>query len=126
MSPLLSGSRGCTPGFGIAAIQAAGTGRFVETENEKTTTVRLRFAPSVATYISERTWHPRQQLKHRRDGSIEMSLPVKTFAGITSWILGFGDDVEVLAPKSLRNSIVSCLVQTASQYGAGCCPDCGG
>ena len=100
----------------IPKLLTARTGRFVETENEKTWTLRLRFAPAVATYISERTWHPQQQLKRRRDGSIDLAFPVNTFIGIISWILGFGEDVEVLGPKSLRECVADRVFQAASLY----------
>ena len=41
-----------------------------------TVKVRMRFAPQVASFVKERTWHESQQLKDRPDGSVVMTMTV--------------------------------------------------
>ena len=48
---------------------------------EKPWKVRLLFAREVATYIRERVWHPRQELRQRRDGALELRLLRMTHTG---------------------------------------------
>jgi len=48
---------------------------------EKPWEVRLLFAREVATYIRERLWHARQELRQRRDGALELRLLRMTHTG---------------------------------------------
>ena len=63
--------------------------------------VKLRFSKNVARYIREREWHPTQELKERRNGSLEMTLLVRGLDEIKRWVLSWGKDVEVMNPKAL-------------------------
>jgi len=67
--------------------------------------VRLRFYPPAAARVTESTWHPSQRLRPLPDGSLEMSVTVAGTVEITSWILGWGETVEVLEPPELRGRI---------------------
>jgi proteasome accessory factor B len=64
--------------------------------------VRLRFAPKVAQNVSEVRWHCTQKTTWNDDGSVTMEFRVDGLGEISWWILGYGDQVEVLAPTALR------------------------
>lgn len=68
-------------------------------------TVVARFAPSVAPYVRERLWHPSQKLRELPDRSLEVTLGVADTIEVRRWLLGFGAEVEVLAPASLREAL---------------------
>lgn len=67
--------------------------------------VTLRFSRQVARDIAERQWHPSQTLAPLLTGELEMTLRVALRPEFRRWILGYGKDVEVLEPKSLRDDI---------------------
>jgi len=67
--------------------------------------VTLRFSRQVARYVAERLWHPSQTLSPLLTGELEMTLRVPVCPDLRRWILGYGKDVEVLGPKSLRDDI---------------------
>ena len=72
---------------------------------EKPERIRLLFSAHVATYIRERMWHPRQILRNRRDGSLEMRIETSGHKELVRWVLSWVPDVEVLAPRSLRERV---------------------
>ena len=63
------------------------------------------FSAHVATYIRERMWHPSQILRNRRDGSLEMRIETSGHKELVRWVLSWVPDVEVLAPRSLRERV---------------------
>jgi predicted DNA-binding transcriptional regulator YafY len=67
--------------------------------------VRLRFAPDVAEDVAEVQWHRTQTVIYNDDGSATIEFCVDGLSEITWWILSFGDNVQVLAPKILRRKI---------------------
>jgi predicted DNA-binding transcriptional regulator YafY len=67
--------------------------------------VRLKFAPKVASNVAEVQWHKSQKVAREPDGSATIEFRVDGLNEITWWILGYGDQVEVLAPASLRKNI---------------------
>jgi len=68
-------------------------------------TVRLRFSPAVAAEIAERRWHASQQLDPLVGGGLVMTLEIAEPEEIVRWLLGFGPDVQVLAPASLADAV---------------------
>lgn len=67
--------------------------------------VRLRFAPMVANNVAEVQWHSSQKVTRHTNGSAVIDFRVDGLGEITWWILGYGDQVEVLAPAALRTRI---------------------
>jgi predicted DNA-binding transcriptional regulator YafY len=67
--------------------------------------VALRFSRAVARYVAERQWHPSQAVSLLLTGELEMALKVPLSPELRRWVLGYGKDVEVLEPKSLREDI---------------------
>jgi len=67
--------------------------------------IKLKFTPRVARNVSEVQWHKSQKTKFEEDGSLVAEFRVDGIGEITWWILGYGDQVQVLAPKALRQRI---------------------
>ena len=91
--------------FNMGKLLADRFGRFIQSEKYTPICVRLLFTPELAAYISEKTWHPRQTIKARRNGRVELCLPVPSIRDVIPWILSFGSKVKVLSPKSLAEAI---------------------
>ncbi|MHC4528728.1 MAG: WYL domain-containing protein, partial [Planctomycetota bacterium] len=68
--------------------------------------VKLRFLPMVAENVAEVQWHSTQQLTRHSDGSASVEFRVDGLREITWWILGYGDQVQVLAPRALRQKVI--------------------
>ena len=67
--------------------------------------IKLRFLPKVAETITEVEWHSTQKVTYNSDGSAIVEFRVDGLGEIFWWILGYGDQVEVLAPKELRQRV---------------------
>ncbi len=67
--------------------------------------VRLRFSPAVARSVEEVRWHTSQATKRLDDGRLFFQARVDGLSEITSWILSYGDQVEVLSPRTLRDRV---------------------
>ncbi len=68
--------------------------------------IKLRFLPKVANNITEVEWHSTQKVTRDSDGSAIVEFRVDGLGEIFWWILGYGDQVEVLAPKALRQRVL--------------------
>jgi proteasome accessory factor B len=67
--------------------------------------VKLWFLPKVAENVTEVQWHSTQKVTRNPDGSATVEFRVDGLGEITWWILGYGDQVQVLATKALRTRI---------------------
>ncbi len=82
--------------------------------------VVLRFRPAVAARVAEARWHRSQVTETQDDGSLIWRATVAGPLEIGIWILGWGEDVEVLAPPGLRARVAAQLERAAALYrGAG-------
>jgi predicted DNA-binding transcriptional regulator YafY len=79
--------------------------------------VVLRFAPEVARRVRETVWHRSAQLTDLGDGGIEMRLVVASEMEMRSWVLGWGANVEVLGPASLRGHVAETMRRGVGIYG---------
>jgi proteasome accessory factor B len=68
--------------------------------------VKLNFSPQVAEDVAEIQWHSTQTVTWRDDGSAIIGFRVDGLNEIKWWILSYGDQVQVLAPKILQRKIV--------------------
>ncbi len=68
--------------------------------------VKLKFSPLVAHNVSEVQWHSTQQAQWNEDGSVTLSFRVDGLGEITWWVLGYGDQVQILAPAALRKRVL--------------------
>lgn len=77
----------------------------------------IRFKPTVARKVAEFRWHKTQSLIFEADGSLLFRATVSGFHEIVWWILGFGDQAEVVLPESLRLLIWQRARNMVAQYG---------
>ncbi len=68
--------------------------------------IKLRFLPRVANNVAEVQWHSTQKVTRNGDGSAIVEFRIDGLGEITWWILGYGDQVQVLAPKILRDGVI--------------------
>ncbi len=67
--------------------------------------VRAVFSAAAAPHIRGRLWHPSQELRELPGGRLELRLRVADTLEVRRWLLGFGAEVEVLEPPTLREAI---------------------
>ena len=84
-------------------VLAAGYGIF---SGKKVQWATLKFTPERARYVALEEWHSKQRARWEKDGAYVLDLPYSSEGELVMDILRFGPDVEVLAPTSLRNSIL--------------------
>jgi predicted DNA-binding transcriptional regulator YafY len=78
--------------------------------------VVLRFSPRVAARVADTTWHESQEVQHLAGGAVELRLLIAEPTEIRPWILGWGQECEVVAPPQLRASILAELEEAGSAY----------
>lgn len=80
-------------------------------------TVRLRIRePEIMRIMEETIWHPSQMLEKQKDGSMIMTLKVTDTVDLFSWILGWGEKVEVLEPEELRKEVMGTARKMVKVY----------
>ena len=60
----------------------------------------------MAKNVSEVQWHSTQKVMLNEDGSAILEFRVDGIGEIAWWILGYGDQVQVLAPAALRKIVI--------------------
>ncbi len=102
-----------------AAIQDPKTyfaGSFGVYRGDKTESVKLLFDRKIASYIKERKWHPSQQTIVRNQGVVELNLEVAITPELVQWVLGFGPNVTIKEPISLKDKIQEQAEATLQLY----------
>jgi predicted DNA-binding transcriptional regulator YafY len=80
--------------------------------------VQVKVKPSLAPYILTKPIHRLQQVvKEYADGGIRISIPLIVNYELRSTLLGFGRDVEVVKPESLRTEMAQVLQDAHVIYG---------
>lgn len=79
--------------------------------------VVLRFHPTVAARVQETRWHRQQQHETQPDGYLVWRAHIAEPREMLPWVRGFGADVEVLAPKWLREELEQEARRLAELYG---------
>jgi len=80
--------------------------------------VRIRFSPHIARYVQRSRWHPSQKVRKLRGqgGAIELRMNVALTVELTSWVLSFGKDAEVLGPEVLRETVANEIAKASRLY----------
>lgn len=94
-------------------ILGSGYGIF---SGEHVTWATLRFTPARARWVSAERWHPNQRTRMEADGSLVLELPYSDERELIMDVLRHGADVEVLAPRSLRERMVMVIEETRRRY----------
>ena len=72
-------------------------------------TVRLRFTRNQSPYVVERTWIEGQKIQQLKSGGVVLSFKTSHLYEVQRWVLSWGEDVEVLAPRELIEGIKTTL-----------------
>ncbi|MEN6350958.1 MAG: WYL domain-containing protein [Syntrophomonas sp.] len=103
-----------SPNFSIREHISNSWGVFYDDDVQ---TVKLRFSPQVARRVMNLNYHPSQQLVERgKDGSVTLQFEVCGLRELRSWVLQWGDMVEVLEPAYLRDKILKDVRAIARKY----------
>jgi proteasome accessory factor B len=78
--------------------------------------VRLRFSALAAPRVRESVWHHSQRLEDIADGGCELTMRVGGIKEVRAWVLGWGADVEVLAPLALRDEVCDHARRMVERY----------
>jgi predicted DNA-binding transcriptional regulator YafY len=78
--------------------------------------VKLRFNAKSSKRAAQTIWHPSQIIEQQSDGSIIMTFKVRDITYFRAFILGWGDDVEVLEPEKLRKQLINIVYSLESIY----------
>ena len=88
--------------FDAAKLLANTFGRFAGTHSH---TIRLLFDKEVAVWVLEKQWGPKQVIKKRRNGDIELSFSAAGVFEVFRWVMAWGRWVKVLAPTELKKMV---------------------
>ena len=67
--------------------------------------VKIRFLKMVAGNVDEIRWHKTQRTHFQEDGSLMFEAEVDGIDEIAWWVLGYGDQAQVLEPRELRGRV---------------------
>jgi len=68
-------------------------------------------------HVVEDVWHKTQQVLHKEDGTLDFRVQVSGLGEISWWVLGYGDQAEVLQPPQLRQIVAERAARMAQKYG---------
>ncbi len=85
------------------------------------TDVVVRLSSHFDAFARSHRWHPSQQSRPRgttgaNASAVDLHFRVRTCPEFENWILGLGEDAEVIAPESLRTKIAGRIRRAASVY----------
>jgi predicted DNA-binding transcriptional regulator YafY len=78
--------------------------------------IKLRFNAEVGRIAQETKWHPSQAVKMQKDGSALVTFKLPITHEFVAFIMWWGEKVEVLQPKSLREEIAGIAQQMVKSY----------
>jgi predicted DNA-binding transcriptional regulator YafY len=84
---------------------------------DKLETVKLHFKPRMSRVILNKGWSLDQETEVLKDGSSIVTFKVRNNMYFRGWILGFGDDVEVISPEVIRSQIARIVRSLSASYG---------
>jgi predicted DNA-binding transcriptional regulator YafY len=67
--------------------------------------VTVRFTGQAARVVTLGKHHPSEWIERRPDGSIIYTVTVRGLDEFQRWVVGFGDQAEILEPRQLRESL---------------------
>lgn len=69
-------------------------------------TVKLLFDTSASGFIKNTIWSEDQELFHREDGSLLLTLTVNSLEQIGDWVMSWGSEVKVIEPEELKDFVL--------------------
>ena len=101
------------PDAELDEVLASGYGIF---SGAKVQWATLRFTPTASRYVALEEWHPKQKSRLEADGSYLLEVPFSSDRELAMDVMRYGADVEVLAPKRLRDEVAGRLRAAAGKY----------
>lgn len=89
---------------------------FAYPQSKRTIKLKALFDAGAGFHLTERMLSADQKLKKTEDGHYSLTATVLDNGELRWWLLGFGDGVEVLAPKSLRKEFAAMAANMARMY----------
>lgn len=68
--------------------------------------VVVEFKGSAARVVSTTTHHPGEEIEPLGDGRVRYTVVTRGIEEIQRWILGFGDEAEVISPQEMRRNLL--------------------
>jgi len=101
--------------FKLDHVIDSGSFDYADFEDKK---IRLTviFEPVAAKHLSESPLSDDQTMFEKRDGRIQITATVKDTRQLKWWLLGFGDQVEVMKPKRLRDEFIEIVNNLVNRY----------
>ncbi|HMP80797.1 MAG TPA: WYL domain-containing protein, partial [Pirellulaceae bacterium] len=97
----------------IEEFVGGGMGMFI---GRRPQNYRIRVSPQAARWVQEDPWHPEQQIKTLKDGSVELSVQAAHELDIIPRVLQLGTEAEILAPASARERMAQIVSQLSKLY----------
>jgi predicted DNA-binding transcriptional regulator YafY len=79
-------------------------------------TIELQFPEKMSQVVMHSSWHPSQKIEIQPDGSLIVTIKIHVSNEFIAWLLGWGVNLTVLKPKSLKKQIMQALKQTYANY----------
>ncbi|MEO0416089.1 MAG: WYL domain-containing protein, partial [Verrucomicrobiota bacterium] len=82
--------------------------------------VKIKFTDFAARIVSERRWHPSQELEiiDEHGNEIELTMRLTALEDVSRWVMGFGPMAEVLGPPEFREMMRDQHAAALRQYQA--------
>ncbi len=89
-----------------------------DTTSGETYRVKIRFTGFAARIVSERRWHPSQEIENLDESgeAIELTLDLAALEDVVRWVLGFGSQAEAIEPPEFRQMVSDELEKAAQRY----------
>lgn len=85
-------------------------------ENAQPEIIELIFSPQRAPYIKTKPIHPSQKIIAENQQGLTIQLNLVINKELISLLLGFGKDVQVIKPLSLKKEIIEGLIEAQNNY----------
>lgn len=117
-STIVDGSYSIPPRFNLDRY-LGNAWRLIRDTRHRNTDVVIRFQPLVARNVAEVQWHKTQKLVWNDDGTLDFHVRVDGLGEIVWWILGYGNQAEVLQPDKLRQMMREHVQAMSQLYADG-------
>lgn len=78
--------------------------------------IKIRFLNEAVADVGEVEWHKTQRTTYRADGSLLFEADVDGIDEIRSWILGYGEQAQVLEPPELQRLVATHAAHMLAYY----------
>lgn len=86
-------------------------------ERGKPITAKVRFSGLAKQIVMEGQWHPSQKVLQEDSDTAILSFKTGGLRELSTWLMGFGGEAEVLEPPELRELLVEKAVAVAAVHG---------